>query len=62
MISSSSSMHAMYSASDADGTLMTLVPLALYDGVTGDRAIGDGATDDAVTSVCPPVEQRTIGT
>ena len=55
-------MHAIYSASDADGTLMTLVPLALYDGVTGNRAIGDGATDDAVTSVCPPVEQRTIGT
>ena len=55
-------MHAMYSASDADGTLMTLASCALYEGVTGDRAMGDGATDDAVTSVCPPVEQRKTGT
>ena len=60
-------MHAMYSASDADGTLMTLASCALYmyEGVTGeagDRAMGDGATDDAVTSVFPPVEQRKTGT
>ena len=55
-------MHAMYSASNADGTLMTLASCALYEGVTGDRAMGDGATDDAVTSVFPTVEQRKAGT